>query len=195
MPASMMNPRDAVEQGPIYSLRRRPDPTVEWTYTLHFPSYQVCHDLCRRSWTCRFIHHGPETGPNETNLDRNGMAATTHPNPNRQYNSWGCSYQQDCCQEIKIYGPETALVTLSGSTKNISLLLGQRTYQLGRLSHKATPTSISRGKVPTFCRVRSHITPCPQITEQKIMVSCILLSGDIHCIPARVYCYTTGLHV
>ena len=34
-------------------------------------------------------------------------------------------------KKIVIYGPEATLVTLSGSTKKISFLLGQRTQQLG----------------------------------------------------------------
>ena len=39
--------------------------------------------------------------------------------------------KKNCHQKIEIYGPETALVTLSGSTKTISILLGKRTQELG----------------------------------------------------------------
>ena len=46
--SSHNDPRDAVDQGPVFSLRRRPDPMVEWTYIFNRPSYQVCHNICRR---------------------------------------------------------------------------------------------------------------------------------------------------
>ena len=82
-----------------------------------------------------------------------------------------------------------------GRHKKYFVLLGQRTQQLGWISHETTPTRLPWIEAPPFCGVHLNITTGPTRKMQMYWVSFTFSSGAIYSITARVYCYPTSLHV